>query len=712
MSRNSTNLFAPICILAACLFALTVLATYLWNRPYGLSHHQPRPRRAVSQMDQLVSSLEPVSDVPLIHMEPQWNDLLSTKELALLKELNRQSRTPFEGVSFGQQHATILPAYAESRYRPAPQPLATSSVEAPATLRICRAPRRTAGAGVAIDIVQDRDFQESQVVQLRASGHDVLSVWPYPKDLLRRLEALTCYESVNPIVADVRAAIDQLRACEDFVDPVAADALRRLATASDQMDRLATASIDPSFQVDVLSCQYALHKRAKLWQQVYDLATTSPKHALARRPDPENLVRRVSVARDVVLHEAPNAGWGDYLLLHDATACLGDCGEINARELAELSRRMLSQIRSPHLNASQKKYLNRDEIRLLTEELQHWARQPIDYQRMLAQVEQYEDRDSYTRASNVADYRNIAEWTTLETTAALGTTIENHYRNANVRVAVSEDLLNRLVPETTKLTNPVRDQVLGADVRGHSHTTARLRVELDPNPSEWRVGIMASGCVVSNTASEKWPARFYMRGASSFRAAKSVSVTPHGVVAPPSRASVNAGNRLTGMETEFDTLPLFGDVVRSMARRQHESNASRLREITRSKVAYSASRRLDQTIQEKITVADTDFQKKVLTPLQRLHLDPVAIQMETTDERLVARYRIAGENQLGSHTPRPRAYSDSLLSVQIHESAINNLLEQLKLDGRKTIADRLVERPADDFRRQRTECSGRIAERR
>src|SRR5690606_13002540 len=41
------------------------------------------------------------------------------------------------------------------------------------------------------------------------------------------------------------------------------------------------------------------------------------------------------------------------------------------------------------------------------------------------------------------------------------------------------------------------------------------------------------------------------------------------------------------------------------------------------------------------------------------------------------RYRVAGDWQLAACTPRPRAMSDSLMSMQIHQSALNNTFEQL-----------------------------------
>ena len=61
----------------------------------------------------------------------------------------------------------------------------------------------------------------------------------------------------------------------------------------------------------------------------------------------------------------------------------------------------------------------------------------------------------------------------------------------------------------------------------------------------------------------------------------------------------------------------------------------------------------------------------------------VPVGLTTTEERITARARLATPEQLGAHTPRPRAPSDSWFSLQVHESALNNVIEQLKLDGRE-----------------------------
>jgi hypothetical protein len=56
--------------------------------------------------------------------------------------------------------------------------------------------------------------------------------------------------------------------------------------------------------------------------------------------------------------------------------------------------------------------------------------------------------------------------------------------------------------------------------------------------------------------------------------------------------------------------------------------------------------------------------------------------MQTTTDRATARFRLAGREQLASHTSRPLALSDSLSSMQVHESVFNNFLANLELTNR------------------------------
>jgi hypothetical protein len=93
-------------------------------------------------------------------------------------------------------------------------------------------------------------------------------------------------------------------------------------------------------------------------------------------------------------------------------------------------------------------------------------------------------------------------------------------------------------------------------------------------------------------------------------------------------------------------------------------------------------------------------QAKVVAPLQKLHLEPAPVDLETTADRLIARYRVAGRDQISAHTPRPQAPGDSLFSVQVHESMLNNVLENLELNGRRVELRALFKEITDRFNRE------------
>ena len=108
--------------------------------------------------------------------------------------------------------------------------------------------------------------------------------------------------------------------------------------------------------------------------------------------------------------------------------------------------------------------------------------------------------------------------------------------------------------------------------------------------------------------------------------------------------------------------------------------APRSRKKSRCGHAQPARRRVEAPLGESGQRHSKEAARHARAPGPRA---AAPIELSTTEERIVARARLGSPEQLGAHTPRPRAPSDSWLSVQIHQSALNNGLEQLKLDGRQ-----------------------------
>ena len=92
---------------------------------------------------------------------------------------------------------------------------------------------------------------------------------------------------------------------------------------------------------------------------------------------------------------------------------------------------------------------------------------------------------------------------------------------------------------------------------------------------------------------------------------------------------------------------------------------------------------MDKEVRQQLDAACQRFNDHFYGPLHQLGLQPLPLEMRTTEQRVIARYRLAGFHQLAAHTPRPLAPGDSWLSIQMHESAANNFLDQLGWAGKQ-----------------------------
>lgn len=280
---------------------------------------------------------------------------------------------------------------------------------------------------------------------------------------------------------------------------------------------------------------------------------------------------------------------------------------------------------------------------------------------------------------------------------AMADAVEQHYRNANVRIAISAQMLNRLLGPERAESRPVRDRIAGAFVVGNSEITARSRVELAPSENEWLLSVETHGVVESNTLANSGPVRLRSRGETSFQGSKSIAVRPDGVHLRPSDVAANARNRLMGVTTDYDWLPIVGSFARDRALREYYARRNHVRTDMELRVAAEASETLDRKTHEAMEQARQRLYARFAQRCDEFAIKLTTVEMKSTDERLIARMRIASDDQLGSNTPRPRALSDSLASVQIHETAMTNLAITLGLDGQRLTGSELRQKIQEQF---------------
>ena len=105
--------------------------------------------------------------------------------------------------------------------------------------------------------------------------------------------------------------------------------------------------------------------------------------------------------------------------------------------------------------------------------------EPTDVTALSKDLEAYE---KIARSSSSADSWSPSSALSLRRNEAVDRTLadamEQHYRNANIRVAITAEMLNRMVGKERSELRPIRDRIAGASIRGQSDIHSESRVQL------------------------------------------------------------------------------------------------------------------------------------------------------------------------------------------------------------------------------------------
>jgi hypothetical protein len=308
-------------------------------------------------------------------------------------------------------------------------------------------------------------------------------------------------------------------------------------------------------------------------------------------------------------------------------------------------------------------------------------------------------------AEEIARQRRKLVWSPRLAQREMAESIDGHYRNANMRVALTEEFLNQMFPqrEGTDLAR-VRDRIVGTPVRGRSWTDTAIKVRLVPDEHHVRFFVEAEGSAVSNTVAFGEGARLWSVGNTYFHARKLVAVTTDGLTQWPAEATAKNYSRLIRIRTDYDGVPMAGSWAQSEAKTQYLQKRARARREVEWKVATRAKSRLERRTKSYLEDLEPRVRKRIDSlNASGVHVEPITLK--TSDKRIITRLRIAGDEQLAAHTPRNRAPSDSLASLQLHQSVLVNATRSLNLDGQRLTAVELRDLFAEKFSKMDVESS-------
>jgi len=567
----------------------------------------------------------------------------------------------------------------------------------PADKPTARPDHRLEARSEAVPALSDVASRPSLLNEAASSAPD--NVWTKPEALFAQLDGLIREPETRDWASNVEKLVRKLGPAMANGTPEALPLAAKLEQWCEQASQLAAELGARPGAAKLRRAVYSLDRRLAVWKPIVRAGGLKAEPSEAGDDDLGALETSVADVGALLADSPDGDGWRRFLGL-DALAKLADNqAAVRNGQARAVARKVLDRIAQVAMTAQQRRFLGEGPLVSLCRELKRLSSEPVPFVEVVRHVEQFEQAGTLRDARVLAADCQRLLYSKASQKQAIGQGLEGYYRNANVRLVVAVELLNRFIPERAKEYGDVSDTVMGNQVYGRSLTATRVSLRFIPDPEKVHVALDVNGAVAASTHSVSGPATFYNDSQSIYRGWKEIEIGPEGMTIHPARVAVNNDLTLRGLSTDFDELPLIGLFAQEVARSQHEQKRCEMSSEVEQKIAARAQWQIDQEAETRLGTAAKRVRAAVLDPLAEMALGPAVVSAETTDRRLAMRLRLASDRQLGAHTPRPQAPADSAVSFQLHESALNNVFEQLGLDGATLTLPQLRERISKRLKR-------------
>ena len=530
-----------------------------------------------------------------------------------------------------------------------------------------------------------------------ASPQSTDESWVLPEALLEELERLKESPYTSSWAETTIQVINSLESLDGIGDPNSQVVFKHLQQQIGKLDFIVkqlseTKVKSPRARDSLVSIlrqtRYSIERRLAIWPVVHQIADS--KRVRVAELDNRQVGRFLLASSSKLKTKSVEQGWAQYLKLEEAADTFNS---LNAKEAAkrQAARDVLARAFNPALSLSQKKYLTEALDGPTLKVLKASSVGALDMHEFLERVEKFESRNSGAAQYRVNDIYQSALWSDDPELQSLAGQLQTHYRNANFRVSVHELLLNRMLPRMPDTQEPYRDEIHGAQVRGQTHISNRLNVGLIPDPNQISMRLETNGKVKSRTFATRSGVVVENEGDSRFRIIKRLALGQNGIFAYRPETTSQIRQRIVGLRSNVDNIPPLGWVVRRIARNKIEQAAPMTNRYTQNKLEFEAEKRFEKEVQGFLTELETLLTERLLHPLVALDLEPDPVEISTGEKQIVLRYRLGGRDQMAASTARPKEMPDSLMSMQIHESAVNNVISRFDFGGKKFETSELIE---------------------
>jgi hypothetical protein len=249
--------------------------------------------------------------------------------------------------------------------------------------------------------------------------------------------------------------------------------------------------------------------------------------------------------------------------------------------------------------------------------------------------------------------------------------VRQQYAQPNAFVTVSATLLNETAgAEPIDRSDPVTDCILGASIRGTSHTCGTVSVRTVPNEDRAILELMSVGDSESINRGYKGPAVIRSTAHTGFTATTLVELSDQEFRAHTVHADARTRSNIHSVSKQGGG---FGSLfVSRIGWSKAQESHARADSIASAHAENRIRRRITDDVSDKLQDARDRYEENYRDPLASRGKLPEQIKFYTTEDSMDVKVTQANDWQLAASGGPPALPGGQDLVVRVHQSALNN----------------------------------------
>ncbi|QEG34340.1 hypothetical protein [Bythopirellula goksoeyrii] len=249
--------------------------------------------------------------------------------------------------------------------------------------------------------------------------------------------------------------------------------------------------------------------------------------------------------------------------------------------------------------------------------------------------------------------------------------VQSSYSRPNVWADVSTRALNQLAAPVCEM-RPVRDCILGATIRGTAITSGLVKFHPFDSQDRIEMDISLDGVINSRTNAFKKPVRVNSSGTTNYTASKRIMISDDQFTTLGHQVDARTHTRINSVQK---TGGRFGKrLIEKIAWKKVYERKSQSEWIAARHAEQKIADNFNQRVLEALTNGRVSYEGRLRAPLTRVGLLAEAIYLSSNTDAIHTRASLASHKQITTDSLPPGKLVGNDVTVQLHETAINNFL--------------------------------------